>query len=397
MRADARPGAGSRRLLRRRCIIPARLPISTEERYRRTLDSLLEGFQIVSDDWTYFYVNPAAAAHGQSTPERLHGRVMWEAYPGIDRTPMFAVLRRCMTQRVSSRIENEFVLPDGTSRWFELRIEPVPEGLCIHSIDIDERKRAEAALARLNQELEARVAQRTRALRQVNEDLEAFAYSVSHDLRAPLRHIGGFATLLEQRAGAALDETARRHLSTIVEAAARMTRLIDDLLLFSRTGRAEFRPARVALAPIVAEAQREVLAAAGGARVEITVAPLPEVVGDAALLKQVFVNLIGNAVKYSQPSPSPRVEVGQSGPPGREAVIFVRDNGVGFDMQYAHKLFGVFQRLHGSDEFEGTGIGLANVRRIVGRHGGRVWGESAPHRGATFYVALPTRFEEALA
>jgi signal transduction histidine kinase len=250
----------------------------------------------------------------------------------------------------------------------------------------EEKERAAArALADANQQLERHAAE----LSAVNEELEAFSYSVSHDLRAPLRHVTGFASLLQRSAADRLVETESRYIRTIVEAATRMGRLIDDLLAFSRMGRTPIEHRRVSLAEVVRDAREDVPHAATAAAIAWTVHPLPDVDGDPALLRQVFVNLLSNAVKYSGAQPQPAVEVGvQPGGPD-ETVIYVRDNGVGFDMAYVDKLFGVFQRLHTSDAFEGTGIGLANVRRIVHRHGGRVWAEGAVDAGATFYVSLP--------
>jgi light-regulated signal transduction histidine kinase (bacteriophytochrome) len=225
-------------------------------------------------------------------------------------------------------------------------------------------------------------------LRAANKELESFAYSVSHDLRAPLRHVMGFAELLNKSAGPALDETGQRYVRTISDAAARMGRLIDDLLVFSRMGRAEMMRGRVDLSALVEEVRRDA-AVPDGHRIEWTIHPLPVVTGDASMLRQVVDNLVSNAIKYSSTRETARIDIGARTGDGGETVVFVRDNGVGFDMQYAHKLFGVFQRLHSNDEFEGTGIGLANVRRIVQRHGGRTWAEGAINRGATFYVSLP--------
>jgi signal transduction histidine kinase len=222
----------------------------------------------------------------------------------------------------------------------------------------------------------------------VNQELEAFSYSVSHDLRAPLRHITGFAALLESTGGARLEDDDRRRLRTIAQAATRMGRLIDDLLAFSRMGRNALSKRRVRLDDVVREARKEVGANAAAATAEWNVAPLPDVDADPAMLHLVFVNLFENALKYARPGERPAIEVGSNRQPG-ETVVYVKDRGVGFDMQYAHKLFGVFQRLHSSDQFEGTGIGLANVRRIIHRHGGRVWAEGAVNGGATFYFSLP--------
>ncbi len=237
-------------------------------------------------------------------------------------------------------------------------------------------------------QLEARVRERTEELHASNSELEAFTYSVSHDLRAPLRHITGFATLLHQHAGASLDDQGRRYLTTITDAAARMATLIDDLLAFSRMGRANVSKRRVDLSQLVREARDEVSADVNGRRIAWEIHDLPPVDADPALLRPVLVNLLSNAVKYTGTRNEARIEVGTESRAG-ELVVFVRDNGVGFDMAYAHKLFGVFQRLHRADEFSGTGIGLANVRRIIQRHGGRTWAEGAVDAGATFYFSLP--------
>jgi len=254
--------------------------------------------------------------------------------------------------------------------------------------EVAERARAEAEVRRLNAELDQRVRQRTAELEHINEELEAFSYSVSHDLRAPLRHASGFATLLHKRIADKLDDTAAHYLRQISDACTRMGKLIDDLLDFSRTSRAELRQAPLDLDTLVRETVRDLDVETQGRRIEWKIDPLPTVCADAALLRQVFANLLGNAVKYTRTRETAEIAIGSESRDGA-TVLFVRDNGVGFDMRHASKLFGVFQRLHSSDQFEGTGIGLANVRRIVSRHGGRVWAESAPDRGATFFVSLP--------
>jgi signal transduction histidine kinase len=245
-------------------------------------------------------------------------------------------------------------------------------------------------LQKAHDHLEERVRMRTQELNTANKELEAFSYSVSHDLRAPLRHITGFSALLEQRAGSTLDDDSRRYLKTIVSASTRMGRLIDDLLAFSRLGRANVTKARVSLRDLVDQARAEVSSQAGDRQVVWRVAPsLPDVHADPNLLQLALVNLLSNALKYTGTRQLAEIDVGIH-PNGQDRVVlFVRDNGVGFDMQYAGKLFGVFQRLHGTDEFEGTGIGLANVRRIIRRHGGDVWADAEVDRGATFYLSLP--------
>jgi signal transduction histidine kinase len=242
-----------------------------------------------------------------------------------------------------------------------------------------------------HQQLERRVAERTAALEAANAELEAFSYSVSHDLRAPLRHIVGFATLLDQAAAPRLQETDRRYLTTISEAASRMGQLIDDLLAFSRTGRTPVSRESVNLMALTDDVRREVTAGVNDRTIAWRIHALPVVQGDSAMLRLVLVNLLSNAVKYSSTRAEAVIEIGTLAPANGEVTVFVRDNGVGFDMQYAHKLFGVFQRLHRAEEFEGTGIGLATVRRIVHRHGGRAWGEGVVNQGATFYFSLPRK------
>ncbi|MFZ2955731.1 MAG: ATP-binding protein [Candidatus Ozemobacteraceae bacterium] len=245
----------------------------------------------------------------------------------------------------------------------------------------------------LNAELEERVNQRTALLEVANKELEAFTYSVSHDLRAPLRHIDGFVELLVRRFKDSLPEKAQYYLSTIADSARQMGMLIDDLLQFSRTGRAEMRKSSIDLNPILKEVQDSLRRDYSGRRIEWIMVPLPMVFCDGALLKQVWVNLLSNAVKFTRKRKDARIEIGFH-EVGEEFVFFVRDNGVGFDMQYSQKLFGVFQRFHSTEEFEGTGIGLANVRRIILRHGGRTWGEGEPDQGATFHFTLPRHKEE---
>lgn len=247
--------------------------------------------------------------------------------------------------------------------------------------DISDRQKKEQDLRKLNEEL-----------KDLNQELEAFSYSVSHDLRAPLRHVSGFTDLLQKQADHTLDDKSRRYLETIRSSSKHMGTLIDDLLAFARLGRTPLHRQKVDLNGLAHEVLKRVTLDTEERAIEWNLMPLPTVDGDPGLLRQVFANLIDNAVKYTRNRDNARIEIGhdRTKAEGRsEFVMFVRDNGVGFDMQYANKLFGVFQRLHGVDEFEGSGIGLANVRRIIVRHGGRTWAEGRIDLGATFFFALP--------
>jgi PAS domain S-box-containing protein len=284
------------------------------------------------------------------------------------------------TGATTSSFENRYQCRDGSYRWLSWHATTVSSRKLVFATarDVTEQRRTAQALERHAKELTA-----------VNQELEAFSYSVSHDLRAPLRHITGFAALLSDSTSSSLDADGQRFLKTIVDAAARMGRLIDDLLAFSRVGRTPLGRSRTSLNQVVREAQHEVMASANGHAINWHLGDLPAVHADPSMLRLVFVNLLSNAVKYSSTRNPSEIVVGTMPGQAPEIVVFVRDNGVGFDMAYADKLFGVFQRLHRTDEFEGTGIGLANVRRIVQRHGGRAWAEATLDGGATFYISLP--------
>ena len=255
--------------------------------------------------------------------------------------------------------------------------------------DLEQEIAERVRIAEQVSELNIALRQKNDDLLAANADLEAFCHSVSHDLRMPLRHIHSYISILEASAISKLNPEERRHVQTVQKAALRMTRLIDDLLAFSRIGRAAMHRQRIRMRELIDETFQDLAPDLTDRHIDWERHEIPDIVGDPQLLKQVWVNLLANAVKYTRPRDPARIEIGAE-EADDEIIYYVKDNGVGFNMQYADRLFGVFQRLHTEKDFEGTGVGLANVRRIVQRHGGRTWAEGAEGRGATVYFSLPT-------
>ncbi len=352
--------------------------------------------------WRFLEVNEAAVAHyGYSRDEFLRMRIT-DIRPAEDTAVLLDDLEK-ERERLQHSGQWRHCRKDGSLIEVQIVSHTLDFGgrraVLVVAEDITELTRAQQAvreneerLRRLNEELEQRVADRTAQLEAANRELEAFSYSVSHDLRAPLRHIDGYAELLQRHCSSTLDEKSRRYLATISMSAKRMSALIDDLLAFSRMGRVEMRETPVSLERLVREILDDFAHETQGRDIVWKVHALPVVQGDPSMLRQVLANLISNSVKYTRTRPQAQIEVGYSPLPG-ETIFFIRDNGVGFDMKYVHKLFGVFQRLHDSSDYEGTGVGLANVARILCRHGGRVWAEGSVDAGATFYFSLPNKRE----
>ena len=339
---------------------------------------------IASMDGYFKRVSPAVTDILGWTVEEFLARPYMEQIHPDDRAASTQEIERQTAGQKVMHFENRFQHKDGSWRVLSWRSMPQGDMMYATARDVTELKRTEEQIRQLN----ASLLQRTVRLEAANAELEAFSYSVSHDLRAPLRHVQGYVEMLTREAQDQLSEKSRRYLETITAAAREMGELIDDLLAFSRMGRTEMQEATVDLIPLVEETRQGLEAAAGGRKIRWTIGALPLVRGDAAMLKQVLANLLGNAVKYTRLRATAEIEIGCAGVEEGRSILFVRDNGAGFDMKYADKLFGVFQRLHRTDEFEGTGIGLASVRRIINRHGGRTWAEGRVDAGATFYFTL---------
>ncbi len=363
-----------------------------EDELDRFFQLSLEMLAVVEFNGYFKRLNPIwEKVLGWSLPE-LMDRPFLELVHPDDREDAAAQHASLTEGQEAFSFTNRYRCKDGSYRWLLWNAITDLDRRRIYKAarDVTDMRMAEEEIEKLNRELKRRVGE----LASLNHELEAFSYSVSHDLRAPLRHIDGFSRLLRRQAGEGLDEKGRHYLGTIEESVGQMGMLIDDLLAFSRLGRSEMRSEAVDLSRLAREAIHEVERDINGREVRWMVGELPPVMGDASLLRQVFINLLSNAVKYTAPRAVASIEVGSAPADAGEVVCFVRDNGVGFDMKYRDKLFGVFQRLHGAGEFEGTGIGLANVRRVIQRHGGRTWAEGAVDEGATFYFSLPRESPE---
>ncbi len=370
----------------------------SEERFRMLVEEVHDYAIYMLDTAGHVITWSTGAEHLEGyRAEEILGRPFTTFFPPEDiQSDLPARLLR--TAAAEGRTVNEGwrVRKDGSKFWSQGVITALRDeqgklrGYSKIAHDITQQQQAAAEIRRLNEELEQRVRERTSQLEVANKELEAFSYSVSHDLRAPLRQIAGYVRLLELDAGPRLDEASRQHLDTIAASAKSLGDLIDALLAFSLMGRSELNRQPVNLAVLVEEARQELAHEAAGRQIDWQIGPLPVIQGDAIMFRQVVINLISNALKYTRTRERARIEIGAT-ESAEETTVFIRDNGVGFDMEHADKLFGVFQRLHPASQFEGIGIGLANVSRIIRRHNGRVRAEGAVDGGATFYFSIPKK------
>ncbi|WP_375475162.1 PAS domain S-box protein [uncultured Nostoc sp.] len=368
----------------------------SEERYRILTEVSPQAIWMGDRDGGITYCNQYWLDYTGLTMEQIAGYGWIYVIHTDDRDRVLKTSMQAVANATNYELEIRFRrVSDNSYRWHIVRGLPFRDatGQIIKWVgiasEIHDRKVAEASLQQLNEMLEQRIQERTAQLEAANKELESFSYSVSHDLRAPLRHIAGFIELLQKRnSSTSLDQTSQRYLKIIAETAKQAGILIDELLTFSRMGRTEMRYINLNMEELVQEVKRDLIAQTPGRTIHWQIERLPEAQGDPSMLRLVLRNLIGNAVKYSQTRNPAEIIVGSTDNEN-EVVFFVQDNGVGFNMQYVHKLFGVFQRLHSDPQFEGTGVGLANVQRIIHRHNGQLWAEAVVDSGATFYFSLP--------
>jgi PAS domain S-box-containing protein len=355
------------------------------EQLTTTLESLTEGFVTIDPQRRFTYLNAKAERMLGRSRQELLGRNAEEALPAVMGTTFGHHLRRAFEEQVVVQCEEHFA---PANAWLQLKAYPSKQGLAIYFKDVTARVAAQREILRLNAELEERVRQRTAQLEAANQELEAFSYSIAHDLRAPLSSIDGFSSVLEESLAAEVGGRSRHFLRRIRAGVRQMADLTDGLLSLAQLSRASLRADDVDLAKLARAAITQCRERSPGRSVDVEIAPTLPARGDALLLAQVMGNLVGNAWKFTGKCERARIEVGSFQGESGATTYYVRDNGAGFDMAHASRMFGAFQRLHSLDEFDGTGIGLAIVHRIVSRHGGRVWAHAAPGQGATFHFTL---------
>ena len=364
---------------------------TSEERLRAIYENTSDHIFMIDRNFKILFINHTAP--GIKKKDVL-GANMLDLQPPESRELIKEKLEEVFTKGTTMQYETLLRLPNNAF-FFQSSAAPVYSNsrvshVAIIARNITRQKKAEMEIRQLNEQLEKKVKERTARLKALNEELEGFSYSVSHDLRAPLRAINGYTHILQKRIGDRLDKDETRYMQAVVDSVDKMGRLIDDLLTFSRMGKARKSESFFNIGSLAQKVFEELCAPGDYPTADLLIhEPLPPVRADREMIRQVIVNLLSNALKFSSGNPHTLIEIGLASESESENVFYVKDNGAGFEMEYAHKLFDIFQRLHSDDEFEGTGVGLAIVQRIIHRHHGKVWGESTPKEGATFYFSLP--------
>lgn len=350
-----------------------------------TLQTMTDGLYILDRDWRFTYLNPEAERALRRPAGQLLGRNIWQEFPEAVGSNFHKQYERALAEGVAVEFRDYYA---PLNLWVQVRAYPSAEGLLVFFNDATDAVRAQQEITQLKDNLEEKVRVRTAQLQTLTKEMETFSYSVAHDLRSPLAAISGFGKILEKEFGPLVSERGRHLLSRIRAAAGQMEEMTEGLLALARVSPVEMRAQSVDLGQIAAGLLERLRESDPDRKVDIQIMPDLRVVGDAALLTQALSNLLSNAWKFSGKQLLARIEVGsQTGSDG-QTVYFVKDNGAGFDMHYASRLFGVFSRLHSASEFDGTGIGLAIVKKVIDRHAGRIWAESVPDQGASFYFTL---------
>jgi PAS domain S-box-containing protein len=349
-------------------------------------DKMIEGIQIINREWQYVYVNDTVAAQGKSSREELLGHTMMEKYPGIENSEMFGFLRTCMKEGTPHQMVNEFDFPDGSKGYFELRMQPVPEGVLIMSFDVTKQKRAEKYLLDANSVLEEMVRKRTLELTVKNKELEQFAYIASHDLQEPLRTVSNYLKIFGEDYKDKLDETAVSYLNSMDRATKRMGDLAKALLDFSRLGRNKILTL-VNLSSLVADVKADLAGVIQSSGAVIKTGEMPELNVYETEMRQIFQNLIANAIKFRDKERVPEITI-HAEPAGEKWKFCISDNGIGIDPVHFERIFHIFQRLHLNEKYDGDGIGLANSKKIAELHGGEIWVESVLGKGSKFFFTV---------
>jgi PAS domain S-box-containing protein len=357
--------------------------IDKEEKYRFLLQNMREGILVIGHDWKYIFANSSVIDRSIYSSEELLGYTMMEKHPGIEKKEIFKTLKHCMEQRQAQVLEYQYTFPDGLKGWLEMSIQPVPEGLLILSIDINDRKKSAKEIERVNKKLEKKAAE----LEASNNELERFAFIASHDLKEPLRMITSFLNLLEKRTGGQLDDTTRKFIFFAIDGAERMRNLVQDLLEYSRVGVNKEDFVKTDINDVMQYIERVLEINLEKANATLIVEPMPTITVNKTLIGLLFLNLINNGIKYHGSQP-PEIKVGYTENVD-ETIFYVQDKGIGINTRFFDKIFVIFQRLHTKEQFEGTGLGLAICKKITDIHKGKIWVESVIGKGSTFYFSIP--------